>query len=196
MAFFDDLVADVITLTNRPDLQSKIEYFTKQATLKAHKSDFYPKDLKESGITWQTPSFTQSLEYATVFPQWRAFSYLRKYDATGGVAGDFFTHLLPEEVLDGYGVTKTDVCYTAGNQLEIHSSTEDEKMIIGYYANPVVTNNGYDSWIARDYRHLIVAEAARSIFSITGYETQAKLILPEIQDQYTLLRTELYGKGE
>jgi hypothetical protein len=188
MATFAELVADVKTFTNRPDLVNETELAVKAATLKAHQSDFYPKDLYETGISWSPVAYTQSLDYRTLIPRWRALKYLRKYDNDEGAAGRFFTVLTPEQVLDDYGIEREDICYLAGEQLEIKSSTEDAYMLLGCYINPNLTSAAFISWIAVEHPYAIVYEAVRSIFKMIGYDEQAAALKQEISEQYALLK--------
>lgn len=69
MSVFSDLVADVYTLTNRPELVDMTKLAVRSATLKAHQTDFYPKDLYETGIEWNPVAYIQSLEYRLVVPR-------------------------------------------------------------------------------------------------------------------------------
>lgn len=194
MATFAELVADVKILTNRPDLDAETKLAVKAATLKAHHSDFYPKDIYEFTILWSPVAYTQSMDYRTLVPRWRAFKYLRKHDGTS--ATDFFTLLTPEEVLDGYGIDKEDVCYIAGEQIEIRSSTEDTYMLCGCYRHPDITEAGYSSWIALDHPYAIVYEATAKIFKMIGFDEQAAQIQREVVEQYALLRnSNILGVG-
>lgn len=194
MATFAELVADVKTLTNRPDLDAEIKVAVKAATLKAHHSDFYPKDLYEVGLEWTTPAYIQSLDYRSVFPQWRSFKYLRKYASS--VPGDFFTIITPEQTIDGYGFNRDNVCYIAGEQLEIRSSTQDDYMLIGLYQNPNISETAYSSWIAIDHPYAIVYEAVRSVFKMIGFDEQAAQIKQEVAEQFQLLKQNVVGYGE
>jgi len=65
MATFAELVADVYIATNRPDLVTQTALAVKVATLKAHQTDFYPKDIFETGIQWNPVAYVQSLSYRT-----------------------------------------------------------------------------------------------------------------------------------
>jgi len=188
MATFAELVSDVKILTNRPDLDTEIKLAVKAATLKAHQSDFYPKDLFETGIAWNPVAYRQSLDYRTVVPRWRAFKYLRKYDAVGDVPGVFFTILTPEQTVNGYGINKENVCYLAGEQLEIRSSTEDEHMLLGCYVHPDIQETSYNSWIAVEHPYAIEFEAVSKIFKTTGYDEQAAQMQREVAEQFILLR--------
>lgn len=197
MSTYSDLVADVITITNRPDLVDLTKLAVRHATLKAHKLDFFPKDIYETGIQWQTPAYIQSLEYRNLVPRWRALKYLRKYDFTTspGTAGELFKVITPELILDDYNFQKDNVCYLAGESLEIRSNTKDANMLLGCYRHPDTTEANYDSWIALDQSSAIVYEAARSVFKQIGYDEQAQEMQSEVTDQYSLLRQEIIGEG-
>ena len=60
MATFTELCNDVYTMTKRPDLVAETKLAVKAATLKAHQSDFYPKDIYETGI-----QFSRSEEHTS-----------------------------------------------------------------------------------------------------------------------------------
>ncbi len=197
MSTYSNLVADVITITNRPDLTDLTKLAVRHATLKAHKLDFFPKDIYETGIQWQTPAYIQSLEYRNLVPRWRALKYLRKYDFTTspGKAGDIFKIITPELILDDYNFQQDNVCYLAGESLEIRSNTKDANMLLGCYRHPDTTEATYDSWVALDQPTAIVYEAARSVFKQIGYDEQASEMQSEVTDQYTILRQEIIGEG-
>ena len=197
MATFAELVADVKTITNRPDLDSEIKLAVKVATLKAHHSDFYPKDLFETAIAWSPIAYQQSLEYRTLVSRWRALKYLRKYDASGsGSPGIFFNILTPEQILDDYGVDQDNICYLAGEYLQIRSSTEDAYMLLGCYVHPDITEATYSSWIAVEHPFAIEYEAISKIFKSIGYDEQAAQLEREVVAQFTLLRnSNVLGQG-
>jgi hypothetical protein len=195
MATYAELVADVMSITNRPDLVAETAIAVKSATLKAHQSDYFPKDLYETGIQWNVPDYVQSLEYRTVVPRWRAFKFLRKYDATGSTAGDFFNLLTPEQVMDEYGTEMTDICYLAGSNLEIKSSTVDTYMLLGCYLQPDITEADFNSWIALDHPYAIVFDAVATIFKLIGYDEQAAMYKQMVAEQYQLLKQEVVAGG-
>lgn len=196
MATLNELIADVYTVTNRPDLVADTLLAVKKATLKAHHSDFYPKDLFETGIQWATPDFLQSLDYRTLVPRWRHLKFLRKYDDTGSTPRDFFTILTPDQTLDSYNVSRENVCYLAGEFIEIRSDTEDAYMLLGCFLHPDITEATFSSWIALDHPYAIIYEAAATIFKTIGFDEQATAMRAEVGEQYMALRMELALKGE
>ena len=163
-----ELIAEVYTITNRPDLVGQTLTAVRSATLKLHQSDYYYKDLRETGVSFVSALYVQSLEYRPLFPKWRALKYVRKTDAAGIDTGAFLELVVPENVLDNYKQNRNDICYVAGEVIQIRSSTQVQYIILGRYDNPDITQAGYDSWIALDHPYAIVFEAASTVFKMIG----------------------------
>ena len=163
-----ELIAEVYTITNRPDLVGQTLTAVRSATLKLHQSDYYYKDLRETGVSFVSALYVQQLEYRTLFPKWRALKYVRKTDAAGTDTGAFLELVVPENVLDNYKQNRNDICYVAGEVIQIRSSTQVQYIILGRYDNPDITQAGYDSWIALDHPYAIVFEAASTVFKMIG----------------------------
>lgn len=188
MATFAELQSDIIALTKRPDLVADTKLAIKAATLKAHQSDYYYKDLYETGVQFATADHLQQLEYRSLFPRFRSMKYLRKSDISG-MEGDFFNLLTPAQVLDEYGLSKSDIYYVAGSAIQIKSSDTFQYALIGMYLNPDITEAGYSSWVAMDHPFYIVYEAAVSIFKTIGYDEQASLYSKMAAEQLQLVKT-------
>lgn len=163
-----ELIAEVYTITNRPDLVAQTLTAVRSATLKLHQSDYYYKDLREQGVSFSSAEYLQQLEYRTLFPKWRALKYIRKSDAAGTDTGRFFEIILPENVLDDYKLNRSNVAYVAGELIQMRSDTQFQYMIVGRYDNPDITQGGYDSWIALDHPYAIIFEAASTVFKMVG----------------------------
>jgi hypothetical protein len=179
----------VYDLTNRPDLVSQTLLAIQKATLKIHHSDFYYKDLRESGIEFLTETYYQELDYKTLFPLWRALKYIRKYDAVGLVAGKFFDVKEPTDILDyQYRIELTDICYAAGSVIQVKSSTSFQYAILGYYTEPNITEASYESWIALDHPFAIITEAAASVFRTIGKTDENQIYLAMAMDELNTLK--------
>lgn len=170
---FDELVDDVITLTNRPDLVARTDSAVRAATLKAHHLDFFSKDLFETGVNFEELNFKHSFDYTGLVSNFRAFKYLRKASDACDDTGIFFDIITPDELLDSYGSNRTDIAYVAGRALEIRSSNEFQFALLSCYVHPVITKSGYCSWIALQYPYAIIYEAVRTLFKGIGYDEQA-----------------------
>lgn len=186
---FASLVADVMTLTNRPDLVNETSLAVRAATLKAHQSDDYIKDLYEYSLQFSLVDYYQSLEYKTVLPLWRKPRYIRKYDNSGsGAPGPFLEYVVPEKIMDEYKVDRLDIFYVAGSFVQIRSSTTLEYILVGIYQNPVVTEIGYNSWIADDHPFAIIYEAAATVFKMIGLDDQVPVFRNLVAEQLQLLK--------
>ena len=185
---FDELVAEVYLITNRSDLVGETKSAVKAATLKAHKSDFYSKDIFEVGVEFTTAEFRQSFDYVTLLSNFRAFSYLRRVEDELDDTGTFFDIITPLELLDEYGKGRTDIAYVAGRVLEIRSSVTFSKALLGAYVLPIVRENAYLSWVAEQFPFAIVYEAARVLFKSIGYDEQSAAITRLVAEEYNLLK--------
>lgn len=192
MATLLGLCDDVYTLTKRPDLVAETKLAVRQATLKMHHLDYFPKDLHETGIQFSSADNIQSLAYKSIVPRWRALRYLRKYD---GAPSIFFTVLDPTETLDRYAVNREDICYLAGEQIEIRSSTALQYALLGCYVHPDVTEAGYSSWIADEFPFAIISEAAAFILNSIGWDEQAQRMKQMAAEQVSLLRQQISPEG-
>lgn len=172
MASFAQIKADVITLTNRPDLSNETELAIRQATLKAHHSDYYPKDLFETGIRFASAAYLQDLQYKSLLPRFRSLKYIRKSDVNNA-DGKFLEILTPDAVLDQFKRDKENICYLAGDTIHIRSSTQLEYIFFGCYLHPVTDSLGYSSWIADEFPFCIVNEAAATVFKAIGFDEMA-----------------------
>lgn len=186
------LVNDVYTLTNRPDLVGETLLAVRNATLKAHSSDFYPKDLFETGIIFDYEQAQQTFAYKELIPRWRALKYLREYSYSGntGTPGKFLDVVTPETLLDSYNIHKEDVCYLAGYQLQIRAKAASKYFLLGCYVHPTVTPDNYNSWIADEHPSAIIYEAAATIFKTIGYDEQTAAYRGLVADEYALLRAD------
>jgi len=174
-AQLDDLIEDVYALTSREDLERETLLAVRMATLKMHQTDFYSKDIYETGIKFSQAGYRQSFEYVTQVPNLRAFKYFRRTENSCGDGACDIEIITPEEILDSYGRQRSDVAYVAGSTLEIRSTVEFAYALLGCYVNPNVSKSGYCSWIASLFPHAIVNEAARVIFKTIGYDEQASV---------------------
>jgi hypothetical protein len=169
-----ELISEVYTITNRPDLISQTLLAVRSATLEAHSSDYYYKDIFETGIVFDASRFVQQFTYREIVPRFRAVKYLRKFDANAypapGSPGKFFTLTTPDDSLDTYHWNKEDIYYVAGDVIQVRSATEITHALFGCYLHPAIgtTDPTYISWIALDHPYAIVHLAASKVFRITG----------------------------
>lgn len=181
-----ELIQEVYTLTGRPDRVAETLSAIKAATLKMHQLDYFPKDLFESGLAFDTPSYVQNFEYRVTVPRFRALKYLRKLN--NGTPGKFLSVITPEQVLDSYSIQRQDICYVAGQFIQINSSTEQQEYLIGCYVNPDVGTATFDSWVAVDHPFAIIFEAAAGVFKAVGKDEEHAAYRSLVQEQIQTIR--------
>ncbi len=185
---FAELLTEVYEITGRADLVALTKSAVKAATLKAHRLDFFSKDIYETQIKFDDSEYAHSLDIITLIPNYRALKYMRKLDVSTLEAGKFIGVLTPEEILDQWGNTKTDVAYVAGRVIEIKSSTSLEAILIGCYVNPIIVEATYSSWIADLQPWAIVYEAARRVYLSIAQPTEAKGQATLVAEEYMELK--------
>ena len=191
MATLSELIADVYTITNRSDLVAETALAVKSATLKAHRLDFFSRDLYETAYVFPTSLNKQTLDYITQISNFRALSYIRFYYDTNEVVttidatGPFADIVTPQEILDAYGYNRTNIAYVAGRNLEIRGSEAFTKILLGAYVFPIVTEVGFSSWVADLYPYVIVYEAARHIFITIGKAEEAARYGNLVAEEYS-----------
>lgn len=191
-----ELTSEVYTLTGRPDLVTETSSAIKAATLKAHQSDYYYKDLFESGIAFTAADYVQNLDYRALLPRWRSLKYLRKFDNTSGIPGKELDVIVPENIFTLYGVQKQNICYVAGAYVQINSSTQEQYYLLGCYLNPDITVATYTSWVALDHPYFIVFDAAATVFKAIGKDDEAAAYRGLMSEQLAMLKTaNILGNG-
>jgi hypothetical protein len=183
-----ELISEVYTITGRSDRVGETASAIKSATLKAHQSDYYYKDLYETGIAFATSDYLQQLDYRATLPRFRAVKYIRKYDNVNAVAGKILDLIVPENVMDRYATEKEDIYYVAGAYINIKSSDAQQYYLAGFYLNPDVTTSGYTSWIAIDHPYAIVFDAAATVFKAIGKDEEAAAYRTLVPEQIQLIK--------
>lgn len=193
---FSELVDAVISETKRPDLLTQTQSAVRAATLKAHQKEYFYKDIVEDGVEFTVPAFTQAFAPASVdtplFKRYKSPAYVRQwlFDPTSptlGRAGDYFTETQIGNLKDAYGYDKVGIYYPAGNRLNLRAATEISHILFGFYVFPDVTDEGFDSWIAREQPGAIIYEAVRKIFNSIAYNQQAASFESLVAEEYQIL---------
>jgi len=195
-----ELLAEVTTVTNRPDLTARTLSAVRSATLKYHSKEFFRNDLMETSISFGSASYTQQIDVSndTVLQRFRALRYIRLTDSAYN-DGAKLEVISPENYKDEYGYIKSNVCYVAGSSIQMRSNTQFQYIVLGYYQRPKIgiVDADYSSWIAINHPYLIVHEAAAIVLVGTGRLEEAKtfkgLALEEWQSVLTSNPPDMIG---
>lgn len=183
-----ELIAEVYTLTGRPDLVAETSAAVRKATLKMHGVDFFYRDLQEEVIAFATPAYKQQYDLQANIPNYRGIKYLREWSAAPTGKELMLDLIEPDAVLDEYLRERTNVYYVAGTSLNIKADRMLSTLVIGYYRRPETSTNLFSSWIALEQPFAIIEEAAANVFHMIGHESAKVTYQALARDQIVLLK--------
>lgn len=182
---YDSLLADIYVLTNRPDLTDETELALRSATLNAHHSDFYIRDLNTQLVQIPNSSYNTQLDISNLFPRYRAVDTVRLVDINGAVLTDeaYDVDVLEfGDIRDPDGKLKTNVAYAAGSSLNILTNIAVYGYLVGWYGSPSTKRTFFNSWIAQLYSPVIVYWAAAILCGTNGNDDKAVRYMKQINE--------------
>jgi len=177
---YQDLVDSVAETTKRPERQTQIQRALAKATLKIHLVDFWMRDIVEVKGDWtQNLAPRYELDTEAKLPHFRKIAYLNGYDDLTDPAHprvmQQFKETSPGKIRNDYNKMMIDVFYLAGRLITCWAGTYmPPRFLCGYYVRPIVTPEGYNSWIAEMYPAAITDEACAEVFGSVGDIDEAK----------------------
>lgn len=193
---WDSLVADVITLTNRPELTAETSLGVRNGLIRAHLCDQFPRDMQTSVLTNAGVSTTLFTIDSSALTRFRTISAARLLDVDGNVIYN------PEiEVVelgniydpDYPGVRKQNICYQAGTNLNIYVPCGTYGCSLDWFQSPAVTRDTITSWIAQMFPDVIIWEAAAFVWNRTGNTEKAREAMVTLKGTQQAPETGLYS---
>jgi hypothetical protein len=165
MATWNDLIAEITTLTKRPDLDGEMQLALRQAVRIAHKSGKYWRDLGETTITDSSSNAVQVFDIPSLAPQFRAVATL------GSLSNErlYFNPVTIDDLLDSDGYLRQNVYWGVGTSLKLRASTPEPTYPLTYYKYPLVfPTSSFNSWIADQHSDLLILMAAAQVMGAVG----------------------------
>ena len=195
MATLAALLADVYSLTVRPDLVAESTVAVKAAVLKAHQSDLFYRDLNTSGLSAGAVN-TVAYDLVAAFPRFRQLNSVQKSDPTKAdplIFADtnnkgYFEILNAANLFDDYKAVRDNIGYLVGSTLNLRSSQSIGDIIIRHYDNQDLTNVANMGWISDSHPYCIIFEATRIVFKTIGFDEQASVYEKLTMEQYAMLK--------
>lgn len=175
MTTFAELETLVVAQTRRPEVPAVTQAAIRTATLRAHQTDFFPRDLTPANLSYtplSTAVFYDLPDLPSLLPKLRSLQTLKCVDSL----------LRPVEILeyrelqdlynsDNY--MRPSVYTLIGDTLRIYPQLPTGYLSVTYYKNPVTSEVGYSSWIANEYPDELAMWAAAIVFARTGFAEMA-----------------------
>jgi hypothetical protein len=177
MTTFAEMVTAVNDITKRPELVTLTKQAVRQATLRAHHVDFFPRDRSSFVLTYTPPTSTSFVDITglyTAIPQLRTPEFLQSEDTTTQAATENLEYLNSfKDFWDDGGIRKLSVFTQTGDSLRCSFASATGRARLWHYLNPVVTEANYASWIADMHKDEVAQWAAGIIWARTGLQEQA-----------------------
>lgn len=177
MTTFAELETLVLEQTRRPEVANVTKAAIKSATLRAHHTDFFPRDLNTALLTY-TPSSTAILydfpNIQNTLARLRSIQFLQGIDAVTSSPVEQLEYRVADDLFDSDGNRRYHVYTLIGATLRIYPSTATGAMTAFFFQNPNVTEAQYSSWIADTYPEELAMWAAAIVFARTGFVEMAK----------------------
>jgi hypothetical protein len=181
-ASYTQLLADIYTLTARPDLAAETALAVRKATMKFHMADFWVNDLATVPVTLPVlPTdgsvsfrYTLDLTDAGTYPRLRKLAQIKEYNTVLTGQEIKFARKESDMIQDAYLLEDINYWAQTGRSVAIRSNKVLVQIAVDYYKYPNVVPANYDSWIADQFDMAVIEEAASNIFSIIGKDAEAK----------------------
>ena len=169
-----EMTAVLTSLLTRSDLAAFKLSALQAATLKAHRSDLFPKDLSESVVDLGSSLLLHSWAYLGTIPRFRELSTLIRLELAADTEGCLLKEVQSTDLFDNYSRYKTDTYYLAGANIQIRSAAAFQYAKVAVYLDPDVAELTFSSWVATDYPYAIIYEAARAMAITLGMLEEAR----------------------
>jgi hypothetical protein len=182
MTTFAEMETLVTAQTRRPDVSEITKAAIKSATLRAHHTDFFPRDLQTAALTY-TPSSTAVLydfpNINNTLTRLRSLKFLQSNEVTG-TPTEQLEYRVADDIYDSDGNRRLSIYTLIGATLRVYPQSATGYMTAYFYENPNITELNYTSWIADTYAEELAMWAAGIVFARTGFLELAK----QYQDEH------------
>lgn len=180
---YSDIIDEVVAWTKRPDLSAKTASAVRTATMFAHRSDNYWRDLN-SDILVPISAAEGIILLDSYLPRFREIASIEPEDN-----GTLFPGLVPRDVddlFDEYSTRRKNWFLGTRQGIRYNTAILTPNLQISYYMDPDTNPTTYDSWIADIYPDVIIKWATGLMFRTIGNSDESKA---EIEGAQALLQT-------
>lgn len=176
MTTFAELEALVVSQTRRPEIPAITQAAIRTAVLRAHHTDFFPRDLATGALEYVVSTAASYFDLAniqTLLPRLRSLQLLQSTDATTGAPVEELEYREISDLYEADGTLRQHIYTRIGETLRVYPALRTGKMLAYYYQNPVTASTGFNSWIANEHPDEVAMWAAGIVFARTGFMEMA-----------------------
>lgn len=183
MATFAEIETLVVDITRRPEIPQITKLAVRDATLRAHHTNFFPADLRTNTVTYTVPGgqvMTVDIpDVSTQLIRQRGIRTIQGVDTVTLAPVERFSYREYDKLYNDCGQLDYSVYTLIGDTLRIVPSQPTGQLAVYYYQNPVLTEGQYKSWIADLYPDQVAQWAAGIVSARTGFTDIANGIYEE-----------------
>ena len=182
MTTFAELRELTIELTKRPELVTLTESAVRTATLRAHHTDFFRKDLTIGQLPYTVSADSYFYDFPAVSDTLVRLRTLKNIYSVevGGNQTEQLEYRESDDLYDSDGNPRRYVYTLIGDTLRCYPDLPTGMFHAYYFQNPSVSSTAYSSWIANTYPDDLAGWAAAIVMARTGFLELADLY----QEQY------------
>lgn len=176
MTTFAEMEALVVGQTRRPEVPAITQAAIRTATLRAHHTDFFYRDLAPGNLSYTPLSGAQFYDIpdiTTMLPKLRSLQTLKGLETATITPVEKLEYRELQDLYDSDNYLRPSVYTLIGDTLRIYPQLHTGLLGVSYYKNPVTTDAGYSSWIANEYPDDLAMWAAAIVFARTGFAEMA-----------------------
>lgn len=168
------LTAAVISETGKPHMSALVERAVKSIVLRAHQSDYYPRDLvSDNAVVPGSPSTTV---IEALPDRWRKFESIELLDASTGVSLEkYFNAVLPSSAMQFDGTVFPYCYWVEGTNVKLFSEVSIDRLGWYWYANPDLSTTAKTTWITENYEQDIIDGASAYVYLKAGDKDSASI---------------------
>lgn len=168
-----DLVAEVLSITKRPDKELRAYATLNKALRKLSSSTELARDLVEGTIVLEAPTEFVHLLPLSPFVGFRKFCYMRPFGYKAPLQ-----LIVPDNIMDDSCRERIDCYYVAGDNVRVSLSKAVTGINYGYYAFPARvqkdTLEAETPWLCDAADYILIDAVAADIFRNIGDDTSAQ----------------------
>lgn len=178
MATIASLTSLIVEQTRRPEIPAVTLAALKAAVLRAHHTDFFPRDIRTSRLVYSVPAAVPAYQdfpnISTQLPGLRNFDAVIGVDAVTSVEVEKLEYRELQDRHQADGTQRISMYNLLGDTLRCYFKMWTGALDVYYYKNPLFTSTDVTSWIVETYPDEIVSWAAGIVFARTGFTEQAQ----------------------
>jgi len=178
MATIADIQTLVVQRTGRPELVALTRTAIRTATLRAHHTDFFPRDGIRQFLEYPIDGskvFADISDLYTAMPTLRAVKTVYCVDFSSGLPIERLDFRTVGDEYDHEGRLRQSIFVIHGT-MRIYPRVQSGKIQVIGFANPTVSDATFSSWIADSYPEEIAAWASAIVLQRTGSLEQAQVL--------------------